>query len=62
MANQLQGGGAKRKKRRPNSYGRHAKPNGGLTLTVPATDELCQQRWEELDLAQKVALLNSLSE
>ncbi len=74
MANRLQGGGVKRKKsrrgirdsgkaeRRPNSYGRHAKPNAGLTLTVPATNELCDERWQELGLDVKVRLLNSLSE
>lgn len=54
-----------KKTRRPNSYGRHSPSGGttgGLTLTVPATDELCQQRWDELTLKEKVQLLNSRSE
>lgn len=51
-----------KKNRRTDSYGRHAKSNGGLVLTVPATDELCQERWDELTLAEKVQLLNSLPE
>lgn len=54
--------GRARKKHAPNSYGRHAKPNGGLTLTVPATNELCDERWQELGLDVKVRLLNSVSE
>jgi hypothetical protein len=38
------------------------KSSRGLLLTVPATDELCQMRWDELTLKEKVQLLNSLPE
>lgn len=55
-------GGAKRG-RQP-KRDKHSKPaaNGDLFLTVPATHELCDERWSDLSLENKVRALNALSE
>ena len=55
------GGGKKKRGSAKRNASRPLGTNGGLTLTVPATNELCQQRWDELTLKEKVGLLNSLS-